>query len=155
MIPDASGNMLNVDFGLYPKGYSCEWLYIDLFSVSCVQLFIILHVLFIDGPESVTLHRETTTTPSPSNATFTLSCRSQSYPATNVTWTRNGVPVLIDQETTRVESNLDRTSRSDANYNTTFMSTEDPDELVGTYNCTAGNQFGSVNSSEIEVTGNH
>ena len=82
------------------------------------------------------------------NTSKTLTCTSTGGPATNVTWRRDGVLIILNathQQTKRLVDPVNGTYQTVL----TINSSVDQDDIVGTYNCTVENVRGE--SSETVV----
>ena len=82
-----------------------------------------------------------------SRSVFTLNCISTGSAATNVTWTRNGIPLSIDGIKYKLVQTV--TSRSQSTYSNELQINlcDTPENLRGSYTCNVSNIFDSNSRS--------
>ena len=86
-----------------------------------------------------------------SNAIFTLNCSSSGSPATNVSWTKDG-EVLMLNETFMSTQYLRNGQR--AIYDSTLTISLSAADILGTYTCAIENQISQVSQATLTVQGN-
>ena len=76
---------------------------------------------------------------------LTLRCTSTNSAATNVIWTKNGIPLPIDGQKYKVSQTV--ISRIYSTYENELKIHDLPDNLLGNYTCNVSNAFGSSHRS--------
>ena len=87
-----------------------------------------------------------------SNSSSTLTCTSTGSPATNVSWTRNRQPLIVDGNTYKMSQTV--TNRASSTYENVLIIDQPLATIIGsTFTCTVENMFGFDTSDSINITG--
>ena len=85
------------------------------------------------------------------SSTQTLVCTSSGGPATTVTWSLNGSPIMVDGSTYQTSQII--TDTATATYQNTLTLVAKSASLSGTYTCSVGNTRGITMDSTV-ISGN-
>ena len=80
------------------------------------------------------------------SASRTLTCTSTGSPATNVTWTKDGVTLTVDEQQYLVD-------RRASTYNNSVTINQNPASLIGSYSCFVKNALGTSNVMNFTIHG--
>ena len=83
---------------------------------------------------------------------LTFLCKTQSAPATDIKWFRDGVRLAVNGNTTQMSTRI--TSGSRSNTDITLRICDNPENTTGVYTCRVGNKYRS-DSETIEIKGEY